>query len=505
MMAPMADATQFGGVVGLAALVLVAAVLGNRLSQWLRLPAPLIFLVVAAVASDVFPRLSGLSILTVQHIVTVALIVILFDGGMHIGWGDFRRNAAAITWLGVVGTLVTAGALALVGHLVFRLDWRDALLVGTALAPTDPAVVFSVLGTRRVEGRAGVLLEGESGANDPVGIALMAAILAASKGSGGVGWSQIGTGVREFALELVLGAIIGFLGGRVILWSVRRISLPAEALYPVLVLAGAGVVFGAASVVHGSGYLAVFVAGILLGDERAPYKMDIERFQSALASLGEIIAFTVLGLTVHLDSLGEGHAWQIGLGLALVLTLVVRPLLVGLTIAPVRLHRAERIFVLWAGLKGAVPILLATFVLQDQLSQGHGSRGTRLYDIVIVVVTFSVLVQGGLVPAVARRVGLPMRVVEPQPWAAGVRLTVEPEALRHYAVEAGSRADGTTIRDLPINEDVWVSLVVRDGGLLHVRGDTVLRAGDDVALIAQADQVELLGSVFGKRSDDPVH
>src|SRR5580765_2441712 len=123
----MADATHFGGIVGLAALVLVAAVLGNRLSQWLRLPAPVIFLVAAAVASDLFPRLSGLSIATVQQIVTVALIVILFDGGMHIGWAQFRRNAAAITWLGVVGTLVTAGALALIGHLVFRLPWRDAL------------------------------------------------------------------------------------------------------------------------------------------------------------------------------------------------------------------------------------------------------------------------------------------------------------------------------------------------------------------------------------------
>jgi cell volume regulation protein A len=501
----MEDATHFGGIVGLAALVLVAAVLGNRLSQWLRLPAPLIFLVAAAVASDVFERLSGLSIVTVQQIVTVALIVILFDGGMHIGWARFRRNAAAITWIGVVGTLVTAGALALIGHLVFRLPWRDALLVGTALAPTDPAVVFSVLGPRRVEGRAGVLLEGESGANDPVGIALMAAILAASNGTGGVGWSQIGDGVREFALELVLGAVIGLVGGRAILWSVRRISLPAEALYPLLVLAAAGVVFGGATVIHGSGYLAVFVAGIVLGDEPAPYKIDIERFQSALASLGEIIAFTVLGLTVHLTSLGDGHAWQIGLGLAVILTLFVRPILVGLTIAPVKLQRPERLFVLWAGLKGAVPILLATFVLQDQLTHGHAARGTRLYDIVVVVVTFSVLVQGGLVPAVARRVGLPMRVVEPRPWAAGVRLSVEPETLRHYAVVAGSMADGTTIRDLPIGGDVWVSLVVREGGLLHVRGDTVLQAGDDVAVISAIDHVQMLGSVFGKRPTDGVH
>lgn len=501
----MADATHFGGVVAIAALVLVAAVLGSRVSQWLRLPAPLILLVVAAVVSDAVPSLGKISIVSVQQIVTVALIVILFDGGAHIGWRRFRANAGAITWLGIAGTLVTAGALAIVGHWLFGLSWRDALLVGTALAPTDPAVVFAVLGGREVEGRGGILLEGESGANDPAGIALMAAILAASGGAGGVGLGDIGHGVREFVVELVLGAVVGLLGGRGLLVAVRRISLPSESLYPLLVLAGVGALFGVTTVAHGSGYLAVFVAGIVMGDERAPYKMDIERFQSALASLGEIVAFTVLGLTVHVTSLDDGNAWAIGLGLAVILTLLVRPVLVGLVLLPVRMERADRVFVLWSGLKGAVPILLATFVLQDQLRQGDGRAGTRLYDIVVVVVAFSVLVQGSLVPAVARWVGLPMRVVEPQPWAAGVRLTVEPSDLRHYVVTAHSPADGSSIRDLPIGDEVWVSLVVRDGGLLQVGGDTVLRAGDDVAVIAERDQVDRLEAVFEERGADGVH
>jgi cell volume regulation protein A len=502
----MSDALHFGGVVGVAALVLGAAVLGNRVSQWLRLPAPLIFLVAAAVASDVFPSLGRLSIVTVQEIVTVALVAILFDGGMHIGWNRFRHNAAAITWLGVVGTLATAAALGLLAHAVFRLPWRDALLVGTALAPTDPAVVFAILGPRRIQGRSGVLLEGESGANDPVGIALMAAILAASTSeSSGLSLGQVGDGVREFALQLGLGAVAGLLGGRAILWAVRRISLPAEALYPLLVLAAAGALFGGTTVLHGSGYLAVFVAGIVLGDERAPYKIDIERFHGALAGLGEIIAFTVLGLTVHLASLTDDDAWAVGLGLALVLTVVVRPVVVGLVLLPLRLRRSERLFVLWAGLKGAVPILLATFVLQDQLQRGAAARGTRLYDIVVVVVAFSVLVQGGLVPVVARRVGVPMEDVAPQPWAAGVRLSVEPADLRHYLVAAGSLADGSTVHDLPVGEDVWVSLVVRAGGLLRVRGDTVLRAGDDVAVIADADLAARLGTVFGGPAGGDLH
>jgi potassium/hydrogen antiporter len=432
-MAPMADATHFGAVIGLVALVLGAAVAGNRISSVVRLPAPVIFLVAAAVASDVVPSLGRLSIVTVQDIVTVALLVILLDGGMHIGWHRFRSNAGAVAWLGVAGTMVTALALAAAGHLVFGLPWRDALLVGTALAPTDPAVVFSVLGGREVEGRSGTLLEGESGANDPVGIALMAALLTAS---GDTGWHAVGRGALEFVLQMGVGAAVGLLGGRVLLWTIRRTTLPAEGLYSLRVLAGAGVLFGAATVAHGSGFLAVFVAGIVLGDERAPYKRDIERFHSTLASLGEIIAFTVLGLTVSLRSLPDGHAWEIGLALGALLAFVVRPLLVGALLLPVRLARPERAFVLWAGLKGAVPILLGTFVLQDELRRGDPVRGTRLYDVVFVVVAFSVIVQGGLVPAVARWVGVP-RACGATSWPPALRPTAPASATSVSARTSG--------------------------------------------------------------------
>jgi potassium/hydrogen antiporter len=412
----MDQAHSFGLVIGAVALVLGAAIFSNRISAALRLPAPAIFLVAAAVASDLFPALGKMSIVTVQQIVTVALVVILFDGGMHIGWAKFRANAAAITWIGVAGTALTTGALGLLAHLVFGLPWRDAFLIGTALAPTDPVVVFSVLSGREVEGRSGVLLEGESGANDPVGIALMASLLATG---GSTGLDSFGHGFFDFDLQMVIGAVVGYVGGRALLWVIRRTTLPSPPLYSLRVLAGAGVLFGAATLAHGSGFLAVFVAGILVGDEPAPYKEDVERFHATLASLGEITAFVVLGLTVSLSTLGDGHAWQIGLGLAVLLAFVVRPLLVGLAIVPISLRRPERIFVLWAGLKGAVPILLATFVLQDQQMKGHAANGVRLYDIVIVVVTFSVVVQGGLVPTVARWVGLPLHETGESTGSAG--------------------------------------------------------------------------------------
>jgi potassium/hydrogen antiporter len=246
------------------------------------------------------------------------------------------------------------------------------------------------------------------------------------------------------------------------------------------VLALALVIYGLAAVAHGSGFLAVFVAGIVIGDEAAPYKREITRFVGALSSIAEIVAFVVLGLTVDLGALADGDAWVIGLVLAAVLAFLVRPLLVGLVLLPVRLNRGERAFVLWSGLKGAVPILLGTFILG---AAGIADRD-RLYQVIFVVVLFSVVVQGGLVPSVAQRCGVPMREVQLEPWALGVRLRDEPEGARRYAVAPGSPADGSTVDDLAPDQDVWIAMAVRDGALLQIRGDTTLRAGDEVIVLA---------------------
>jgi cell volume regulation protein A len=475
----MNDAAAFGLILLAVGLAAAAAVLSNRLSAAARVPAPALFLVGAALASDLAPGLSSLSIITVERVVTVALAVILLDGGMHIGRRRFASVAGPVVWLGVAGTVVTAASLAALAHLIFGVEWLPALLVGTALAPTDPAVVFSVLGRREVEGRAGTLLEGESGANDPVGIALMAALLTAQ----GSGSGAFGQGLAVFGLQMVGGAAIGLTGGLALLTVMRRVPLPSESLYPLRVLALALVVYGLAAVAHGSGFLAVFVAGIVIGDQEAPYKREITRFVGALSSLAEIVAFVILGLTVNLGTLGDGQAWVIGLVLALALAFVVRPVLVGLVLLPVRLTRGERIFVLWSGLKGAVPILLGTFIL----GAGGLDDPVRLYDVIFVVVLFSVVVQGGLVPYVAQRCGVPMREVQLEPWALGVRLRDEPAGVRQYVVAPGSPADGGAVADLAPDRELWIAMAVRDGLLLQIRGDTVLRSGDEVIVLATED------------------
>jgi cell volume regulation protein A len=464
------DIIPFGALVGLSALALLGAVLSSRLSQWLRVPAPVIFLVVAAVASALVPALRIPSIQWVQRVVSVALVLILFDGGMHIGWRRFRGAAGPIVTLGVLGTVLTAAAVAEVAHLI-GFGWRPALLLGAAVAPTDPAVVFSVLGRREISGRTGAILEGESGANDPVGIAIMLSLLTAA--------GSFGAGLAEFGLQMAVGGVVGLAGGWALLWFMRRVTLPNEGLYPVRVMAGALLLYGLATVAHGSGFLAVFIAGILLGDANAPYKREIARFHTSLASLAEIVVFIVLGLTVPVASMVHGHAWEYGLLLAAVLAFVVRPLLLGLLLVRVRLAVGEKVFVLWSGLKGAVPILLGTSLFAAGVPDA-----TRLYDIVVVVVVFSVVVQGGLVPVMARWCGVPMRVVEPEPWSAGLRFRHEPDGLRRFVVAPQSQADGSPLGEIPLGDDVWVSLISRQGRLVQVGRDTVLQAGDEVLVLA---------------------
>ena len=401
----MHDLVPFAITMLLVALALLAAIGSNRLAGLVRVPAPALFLVLAALAAYLVPRAGDLSVVADQRIVTIALVLILFDGGMHIGWARMRPSAGAVAWLGVAGTAVTAGALALLAHLLFGFDWREALLLGAALAPTDPAVVFSVFGGREIEGRSGTLLEGESGANDPVGIALMVSLLAAAGG----GWHALAGGLGEFALQLSVGAAVGVAGGLLLRLLILRLPLSDEGLRPLRTLAVVLVLYGGATALGGSGFLAVFLAGIVVGDLETPDRRQGRHFFGVLASLAEIVAFVVLGLSIDLGSVFSDNRVWVGLRARRAAHRPGAPGAGRPVLAPIRLTRGERAFVLFAGLKGAVPILLGTYVLAEHV---HG--GQRIYDVVFVVVLVSVVVQGGLVPTVARLARVPMRDPDPQ-------------------------------------------------------------------------------------------
>ena len=477
--ATVSEIVDFGAVVLIVAGGLFVAVATSKVGTWFPIPGPAIFLIVAAVASDVFPGLI-VSIETASRIGVVALIVILFEGGMDVGWRRFRRAWPEITILGVLGTFGTALVIALFAHAALDFSWTVAAVLGAALSPTDPAVMFSVLGRKEIRGRTGTTLLGESGVNDPVAISLMIGALELATDDGASFWPA----ALEFVSEMAVGLALGVLGAIVLRESVRRIDLTNETLYPILALAFAGVLYGVTTLAHGSGFLAVFVAGVLFGDTRAPYKGEIERFHKSLASLAEIAVFAVLGLTISLGGFDENQIWLDGLLLAVLLAFVARPVVVGLLTLPMRFRWGERLFVMWGGLRGAVPIMLGTLALLEGVEDGE-----RIYDIIFVVVAFSVLVQGTSIPYVAPRLGVPMRDSDP----GGVVRRV---------VSAGSSAAGRTLRDLPLGERTWVHAISRNGKLMPLGGDTVLEEGDDVELVLDVSDIDRLDELFSEGREE---
>jgi cell volume regulation protein A len=389
----MGDVVEFGQAILFVSAGLLLAVAGRVLAGRLGVPSAALLLVVAAAASDLSGRLTGLLTITeVQRLTTVALVVILFDGGMSMGVRRFRAAAAPMLALGLVGTFATAGLVALAAHVLLGLSWTVAGLIGAAIAPTDPAVTFSVLAGRAIHGDSATILEGESGFNDPAGIALMVGLVELATHPG----NSFMVVVWDFLREMGVGLAVGVAGGLLLSKLLGRLVLPEESLYPIAVLLSAGVVYGAASVAHGSGFLAVFVAGIVAGDIAYPQRDGVLHFHSTLAALGELAAFIGLGLTVDLGFIVDEGLWWRGLVLAALLGFVIRPVVVGGLLAPFTLTPRERVFIMWSGLKGAVPILLASLAVA-----GGTAYAPQIYGIVFVVVLFSVVVQGSLVPRFA--------------------------------------------------------------------------------------------------------
>jgi cell volume regulation protein A len=471
------EISDFGAIVLLVSAGLFLAVLAMRLADRISLPSAALFLVATGIlASSSDSVEDALTIETVERITVVALVVILFDGGLHIGLSRFRRSAVPILSLGVVGTFVTGGLVALAAHYVLDLSWISSGLIGAAIAPTDPAVTFSVLGQREVRGRAGTILEGEAGTNDPVGIALMIGMIELATEDS----EDLSIVLEEFAVEMSVGLLVGIAGALLLLPVIRHVRLSSPTLYPIRVLAGAGIIYGLASVAQGSGFLAVFVAGVLLGDVAAPRKGEIESFHSSLAALAEIGAFAALGLSVGYADLDDGSVWFEGLVLAMILAFVIRPLALAPLLAPMRLSRGEKVFIVWGGLKGAVPILLGALAVVAGVDEAD-----RIYGIVFVVVLFSVVVQGTTIAFAADRLRVPFRRVDHD-----VAEVVE------FVVREDAFASGRRLEQLPLGERAWLGVVIRDGRPIPFGPETVLAQGDRVHVYCQPEDAAALERIF---------
>lgn len=366
------------------AALLLAALAAAPVAARLGLPAPAAFLAVGIVAGLAgWGPFDDVGAVALQQIGALALYAILFQGGLSTGFRAWRASARAILLLGLPGTAVTAAAVAAIAHWVLGLEWALAAFVGIALAPTDPAAVYATLRGGAAT-RARTVLEGESGFNDPVGISLMvvAVLLVADPGAG------LGDGVARFAQELSIGLAGGVVGAVALVALLRATPRLEDNLQAVAMLTGAVIVGAATAALHGSGFLAVYLAGLLIADRWARQDDHNHPVTQAAAGIAEPVLFGLLGASFA-PLVGWTELWQ-GIALTLVMIVAVRPPLAWACLARSGLARAERLLVSWGGLKGAVPLLLAAYPALERLDEAGATQAT-----VLVATAASIVVQGG--------------------------------------------------------------------------------------------------------------
>lgn len=475
-------------------ILLMLAGLASPLSSRLGVPALVLFLGIGMLAgSEGFGGIPFDDYALAFRLGTIALVLILFDGGLNTAPAALRRAALPAGLLATAGVVATAGLVALAGRAL-GLAPVTALLVGAVVSSTDAAATFAVLRSSGVRLRASTAatLEVESGLNDPMAILLtmIATELALGRamGAGEVGLLF----VQQFGVGGAVGVAAG-LAARVLLRSVR---LPAAGLYPVLTLAIAFLSFGLATLLAGSGFVAVYATGLLLSASSLPYGAGVRRVHDALAWLAQIMMFTLLGLLVFPRQLLP--ALGVGLGIALFLACVARPLAVAPILALLRVPGRENAFVSWVGLRGAVPIILGAYPAVAGFADGD-----EVFHLVFFVVLASSFVPGATVGWVARRLGIADPGPPPPPVSVElVSLRELPGDFVWYHVAPASAVAGAEMRDLPLPEGCLVTLVLRGGDVVVPRGGTALLPGDQVCVFVLPEGRPLLDLLFGGASEE---
>ncbi|VUD69297.1 K(+)/H(+) antiporter NhaP [Thalassocella blandensis] len=475
----------FGAAI-LALLCIVASVFTRRIGA----PILLVFLILGMLAGEDGPggitfNDFGLAFLFGN----IALAIIIFDGGLGTQKNTFRVSLKPALSLATLGVVATAAITGYAAHLILDLSWQEGLLIGAIVGSTDAAAVFGLLRSAGLElkERTSATLEIESGSNDPMAIFLTITLVQVLQlsGEGNQGWTIL----IELVRQMGLGLAIGFSGGYLLSRLLKRLSLPSS-LYPLLALAGGISLFGITTLWDGSGFLAIFIAGAILGNTPLPYSNDIHKFHDGIAWLSQIGMFLMLGLLIT-----PSHIIPIivpALAIACVLIFIARPIAVFFSLLPFHFPWREQIFIGWCGLRGAVPIILALF---PSLA---GLENTQTYfELVFFVVLVSLIIQGWTIAPVARwlNIEVPRTAKEPE----CLLLTIKQEhdkALLIYPVLTGSHAVGMSPDRLPAAEGSQILGVIRKGILLENIKREKLLADDQVVFLATTDARDTLGRAF---------
>ncbi len=476
----------------IAGALLAAGILGALLADRVRVPGLLLFLGLGMLAGS--QGIGGIEFSNTElarTLGTIALILILFEGGLTAGWSEIRPVLGTAASLATIGTAITAVVAGLAAKLIFDLSTLEGMLVGAAIAATDSAAIFAVLRRSTLEKRLARSLEGESGMNDPVALLLVI---------GFIEWIQEpGYGLADMAgllvLKLGIGIVVGVAIGRAAVYALDKARLPTDGIYPVATIAIAGLAFGIAEVAHGSGLLATYLAALALGSARIPARRTIVAFHEGLGWVAQIALFILLGLLIFPSSLDDVALK--GLALSAALIFVARPIATFAATAFAPLNVREKAMLGWAGLRGATPIWLATFPVVAGIAGGE-----QEFAIVFFVVVTSTLVQGASFEPLAKRLGL--TTDEP----ALPRRLLESGRIRRmggdviaYRLPEGAAAAGHRVRELELPREALVNVIVRDGHAIPPRGSTELQEGDELHVLVRSElreEVEALTNVWTK-------
>ena len=487
---PLATALLFGTF----GLLMAVSVIFSRALERLGLPIVLLFLVLGMLAGS--EGLGGVMFGATYddydfafRLGTLALCLILFDGGLSTPWSAVREGIGPASVLATIGVVGTAGLVALTARML-GFQWLDACLLGAVVSSTDAAAVFSILrGSRlNLEKRVGVTLELESGINDPMAVILTMTLTEIAAGQAELTWTIL----LMVPLQLIVGATVGVAIGYFGRFALQRAKLRAGGLYAVLTLGLALISFGVATLVEGSGFLAVYVTAVFLGNSDIPYRGGLTRIHDAIAWLGQISMFLVLGLLVQPSQLLK-VAW-VGLAIALALAFIARPLVVWLCLLPFKFTQQERLYIGWVGLRGAVPIILATIPILAQIP-----HAMEIFDVVFFIVVINALIPGATLGWVTRRLGLNVEETPTPAAALEINSTqlVQSDILTFY-IDETLAVTGVPLSRIKFPEGSSAILVVRGEELLAARGFTVLQPGDHVYVFCHRQDRPHIELLFGR-------
>ncbi|HLM26407.1 MAG TPA: potassium/proton antiporter [Thermoleophilaceae bacterium] len=488
-----------GGLI-LAAGVMLAAGIGAALAAGrLRVPGLVLFLGLGMLLGS-----DGLGLIhfggndadveLARTIGIIALALILFEGGLVAGWDDIRSVVAPSLSLATIGTIVTAVLTGIAAHLLLGLSWLEGFLLGSIVAGTDSAAIFSVLRGSSLKRRLARTLEAESGLNDPVAVILVL---------GFIEWIQepdfglvdlVALGV----IQLPIGAVVGAGVGIAAIAAFRRVSFATSGLYPVASIATAGIAFGLADVLHGSGFLAVYLAGLVMGSARIPGKRTVEDFHAGVAWVAQIALFLTLGLLVFPRELGDVAVD--GLILTAVLLLVARPIAAFIATRVGRFPPRDVALISWAGLRGALPVVFATFPVIEGIPEAG-----RFLNLVFFVVLISALLQGATFEPLARALG----VTSAEPALSrplvevGMIQELGAEVLE-FPVGANDAIVGRVVNELGLPRDALVNVLVRDGEALLPRGSTQIESGDRLHILVRQKVRDDVEGLFDRWREGPI-